>query len=54
MKQIHRGWSYDTKYLLTNIVEQIKLLRVSDISYLEEKKNDFSAKKIRGVTSSYI
>lgn len=45
MKQIHRGWSADKKYLLTNSEGQKKLLRVSDISYLEEKRNEFNSLK---------
>lgn len=43
--QIHKGWSNDKKYLLTNSEGEKRLLRVADLVYLEEKKHEFSALK---------
>lgn len=45
MIQIHKGWSADKKYLLTNSHGEKKLLRVTDIAYLGQKKDEFTALK---------
>lgn len=45
MIQIHKGWSADKKYLLTNPHGEKKLLRMTDIAYLDQKKDEFTALK---------
>lgn len=41
IKKIHKGWSQDNKYYIKNNIGQEFLLRVSDISNIEDKKKEY-------------